>query len=348
MHRFSKMAVIFMSAVVTAMAGVAPANGAVFFFSNSAGITIPQSGAGTPFPSNINVSGVTGVVTHIRAQIIGLTHTFPNDLDIILRSPGGQGVMLMSDAGGSVDVNNINLTFDDCALRIPPDGSVQIVSGRYRPSNYDADTILAGAPDDPATTLGVFNGLSGVSVNGTWGLFVSDEAAPDQGSIAIWTLTIYTDTSLPANLNPVPCGKPDFDGDGRADQVVYQPTTGNWFVVGSAQGFFTAALNFGGAGFTPVAGDYDGDGVTDAAVYQTSTGNWFVIGSTQGFFVAAVNFGGAGFTPVPADYDGDGETDPAVYQTSTGHWFVVGSSKGFFAPALGFGGAGFNPVPAAQ
>jgi hypothetical protein len=243
------------------------------------------------------------------------------------------------------DILNINLTFDDCAPRTVPN-SGQIVSGRFRPSNYGSDVILGGQ-DEPATTLAVFNGLTGSGVNGTWSLFVSDDVGGDSGGIVSWNILIFTDTSLPANQNPVPCGKPDFDGDGRADQVVYQASTGNWFVVGSSFGFFAAALNFGGSGFTSVAGDYDGDGVTDAAVYQTSTGNWFVIGSTQGFFVAAANFGGAGFTPVPGDYDGDGETDPAVYQTATGHWFILGSSKGFFTQ-LGFGGAGFNPVPAAQ
>ena len=95
----------------------------------------------------------------------------------------------------------------------------------------------------------------------------------------------------------MPCGKPDFDGDGRADTVVYQDATGNWFVVGSAVGFFTPALNFGGPGFIPVAGDYDGDGITDPAVYQASSGNWFVVGSSSGFFTPALNFGGSGFVP---------------------------------------------------
>jgi subtilisin-like proprotein convertase family protein len=345
MHRFSKLAVIF-SAVLTAMAA-ASANGAVFFFSNNAGITINDNAAATPSPSNINVAGVTGVVTHVRVQIIGMSHTFPDDIDMAVTAPNGQGVMLMSDAGGGSTILNVNLTFDDCAVRTLPN-SGQIVSGRFRPMEYDDDPIITGT-DDPPSTLAAFNGLSGASVNGNWGLFVRDDVAGDSGGITAWSLTIYTDTSLPANTNPVPCGKPDFDGDGRADQVVYQAATGNWFAVGSSNSaFFPIALNFGGAGFTPVAGDYDGDGVTDAAVFQASTGNWFVIGSTQGFFVAALNFGGAGFTPVPGDYDGDGETDPAVYQTATGHWFILGSSKGFFT-RLGFGGAGFTPiVPAAQ
>ena len=346
MDRYSKVAVVLIIVALTAVGAVAPASGAIFFFSNSSGISIPSSGVATPSPSTITVSGVTGTVTHISVGIGGLSHTFPDDIDISLSSPGGQGVMLMSDAGSSFDLSSVNLTFDDCALRLLPNSS-QIVSGRFRPSQYDNDAILAG-PDDSATTLAVFNGVAGSGVNGTWSLFVSDDLGGDSGSIGAWSLTIFTDAGgLPAGLNPVPCGKPDFDGDGRADNVVYQQATGNWFAVGSSTGFFNVALGFGGSGFTPVAGDYDGDGITDAAVYQQSTGNWFAVGSSSGFFNVALGFGGPGFTPVPGDYDGDGETDPAVYQASTGNWFVVGSTDGFFS-VLGFGGSGFTPVPAAQ
>jgi len=348
MDRLARLALGLIVVALTAWGGVAPASGAGFFFENNSGITINDAAAATPFPSTINVAGVTGTVTHINVGIVGLSHTFPDDIDINLSSPGGQGVMLMSDAGGSGDVSGVTLVFSDCALRVAPN-SGQIVTGRYRPSNYAGDAILVGAPDDPATTLAVYNGLSTTGVNGTWSLYVSDDAGGDIGSISGWNITIYTDAGgLPANLNPVPCGKPDFDGDGRADTVVYQQTTGNWFTVQSNGGFKTLALGFGGSGFTAVAGDYDGDGITDPAVYQASTGNWFAIGSTRGFFNVALGFGGAGFTPVPGDYDGDGETDPAVYQASTGNWFVVGSTDGFFAPALGFGGAGFTPVAAAQ
>jgi hypothetical protein len=136
----------------------------------------------------------------------------------------------------------------------------------------------------------------------------------------------------------------DFDGDRETDAGVYQQSTGNWFVERSSSGFLIPALNFGGPGFTPVAGDYDGDGITDPAVYQSSTGNWFILGSSVGFF-NVLNFGGSGFIPVPGDYDVDGKTDVAVYQQSTGNWFAVGSAVGLFTPALNFGGSGYVAVP---
>ena len=230
---------------------------------------------------------------------------------------------------------------------------VRLCPGRYRPSAYatfwwPAFASVPAPPEPYGPGLAEFNGTQPTGVNGAWNLYVNDAAAGDTGFIGAWNITIFTDAGgLPGARNPVPCGKPDFDGDGRADTVVYQDATGNWFVVGSAVGFFTPALNFGGPGFISVAGDYDGDGITDPAVYHTSSGNWFAVGSSTGFFNVALNFGGPGFTPVPGDYDGDGKTDAAVYQTSTGNWFVVGSTDGFFS-VLNFGGSGFSPVPAAQ
>ena len=69
MDQFSKLAVNLIIVALTAVASVAPASAAVFFFENNSGITINSSGIATPYPSTINVSGVTGTVTHV---VVGL------------------------------------------------------------------------------------------------------------------------------------------------------------------------------------------------------------------------------------------------------------------------------------
>ena len=46
-------------------------------------------------------------------QINGLSHTYPDDIDMLLVSPSGQNAIFMSDAGGSFDVVNCDLTIDD-------------------------------------------------------------------------------------------------------------------------------------------------------------------------------------------------------------------------------------------
>jgi subtilisin-like proprotein convertase family protein len=144
-------------------------------------------GPATPYPSNIAVAGV-GVIEKVTVTLSGIEHTFPDDIDMLLVGPGGQKVMLMSDAGGSLDVNGLNLTFDDAAASSLP-GSAQLVSGTFKPSNYaPAETLPAPAPAPPyGGALSVF---SGTNANGTWSLYGFDQFAVDDGSIAGgWTLT---------------------------------------------------------------------------------------------------------------------------------------------------------------
>lgn len=158
---------------------------------NATSISIPDMGAASPFPSSISVSSITGSVSKVTATLRGLTHTWPDDLDILLVGPGGQKVMLMSDAGGGNDVNGITLTFDDSASSSLPDNS-QITSGTYKPSDFIAgDTFSSPAPGGPyGSTLSVFNGLN---PNGTWSLYVEDDGAVDIGTLSQgWSLSITT------------------------------------------------------------------------------------------------------------------------------------------------------------
>src|SRR6185436_6994712 len=42
-------------------------------FSNATSVTIPDSGAGTPYPSTINVSGVSGTVSKVTVKLNNLS-----------------------------------------------------------------------------------------------------------------------------------------------------------------------------------------------------------------------------------------------------------------------------------
>jgi subtilisin-like proprotein convertase family protein len=115
-------------------------------------------------------------------SLTGISHTYPDDLDVLLVGPAGQKVLLMSDAGGGTDINNATLTFDDAAASTLPDASA-IVSGTYKPTDFGTGDIFPSpAPGGPyGTTLSAFNGLN---PNGTWSLYVLDDAASDSGGIA--------------------------------------------------------------------------------------------------------------------------------------------------------------------
>jgi len=168
-------------------------------FTNPTPIIIPAngtSGNASPYPSNINVAGVAGTVTKVRVSLNNLNHTFPDDIDVLLVGPGGQSVILMSDAGGSDDVAGVTLAFDDAAANNLPNAT-QIVSGTFQPTDFGLfDIFPAPAPAGLyGTTLSVFNG---VNPNGMWRLFVVDDLAGDSGNInGGWTLSITTNSCQP-------------------------------------------------------------------------------------------------------------------------------------------------------
>ncbi|HAZ43403.1 MAG TPA: hypothetical protein DCZ55_02685, partial [Cyanobacteria bacterium UBA11371] len=170
--------------------------------SRSQPISIPDFGGTSPYPAPITVSGVTGNITNLTVTLNNVSHTFPDDIDILLVGPGGQNVLLMSDAGGNADLNNVTLTFDDSAAAFLPNSS-QITAGTYKPTDFETgDTFNAPAPAGPyGTALSAFNGSD---PNGTWNLYVVDDFGGDSGSIAGgWSLNLTTgsnttneDTSL--------------------------------------------------------------------------------------------------------------------------------------------------------
>lgn len=156
--------------------------------------------------TTINVSGVTGTVTKVTVKLDGLTHTYPDDIDVVLVGPGGQKVMLMSDMGGSTDISNVVLTFSDSAASALPDSS-KLLTGTYKPGNVGPENLPAPSPAGPyGTSLGAFNGLN---PNGAWRLYVADDAGADIGSIARgWSLTFTTSASLVRN-NTIKWSQPD-------------------------------------------------------------------------------------------------------------------------------------------
>ena len=160
-------------------------------FQNTAAITINDNGNASPYPSNITVNGVSAF-TRMEVRLNGFSHTFPDDVDIILVGPQGQRAILMSDAGDNDDVIGLNLTFAQTATTPIPDLSM-LTTGTFRPANYlnaVTDTFPAPGPGvltDAPADLFVFNGIN---PNGVWNLYVVDDAAADVGSISGgWDLT---------------------------------------------------------------------------------------------------------------------------------------------------------------
>ena len=150
-------------------------------------ITINASGNATPYPGTINVTGIPGGARVRSVQINGFAHTFPDDVDMLLQSPAGTNVILMSDVGGSVDNTGQNFIFDD-AGPLMADGALN-PSGTYRPTNYvTPDTWPAPGPGSLTQATPLLSQFTG-NMNGTWNLMVVDDLGGDAGSITSWSIT---------------------------------------------------------------------------------------------------------------------------------------------------------------
>lgn len=175
-------------------------------FDNGGGlISINDNGAASPYPSSIFVNNLSGNISKVEVSLLGLTHPKPDDIDVLLVGPTGKQIVLMSDAGGSVSITNVQLVISDSATVSLPD-EAEITSGTYKPSNYEgSETLPAPAPAPPGTpdtTLAA--AFNGTNPNGEWKLFISDDTAGPRGGIFAsgWQLSIQTTPKITSIASP--------------------------------------------------------------------------------------------------------------------------------------------------
>jgi CSLREA domain-containing protein len=227
LHPFSECtaAVGRLSAIVLiALLGLASAShctaSALSPFSNTAPITINDAPAGgvakaSLYPSVIHVSGVSGnVTTKVQVILSTFSHTFPDDVDILLVAPDGTRSIVMSDAGGgNPGASNLQLTFSATGAAPVPDNTAISDTAPLRPANYaaqDASGITDIFPSPGPGTLVMepadFDAFNGINPNGDWSLYVVDDSNGDSGSIlggwtlvltvpTVWTVTKTADTN---------------------------------------------------------------------------------------------------------------------------------------------------------
>ncbi len=106
-------------------------------WSNTDSVNINSYGTADTYPSEIEVSGVSGTLSNVRVTLHGLSHDNSNDLAILLQAPDGQTTMLMSYVGSWGSISELDLTFDDAADELIGGdyGNNTLYSGTFRPHN---------------------------------------------------------------------------------------------------------------------------------------------------------------------------------------------------------------------
>ena len=148
-------------------------------------------GLADPFPSVKYVTSALAFITKLTVSIYGLSHTYPDDIQMFIRGPDGTCVGLMRNCGGSSAITNVDLVFDDDEAALPD--TTIITSGSYKPTGFGSWSFSPSdtpeAPTAPASfTLSDFSGLD---PNGAWSLWVIDDNYLHVGQFAGgWDLTI--------------------------------------------------------------------------------------------------------------------------------------------------------------
>ena len=235
-----------------------------FTYTKVALLTIPSTGV---VSQSLLVFGTSGTITNVSIALNSLTHTFPDDLDLLLVQPNGvRNLLFMSDAGSGSDINNVALTFSDGASSTLPD-SAQIVSGTYKPTDYetnetDADFGTSTGGIQSASTTTFAAAFNGFAANGNWNLYVLDDTSGDVGTLDSWSLTISTNS-----------GEARLAGTSQPDLLTILSNDG-------AAGSFQVNSN-GSVEFSNVTSwDLSGGRGTDTVVFGSDTGNLFDIDLT--------------------------------------------------------------------
>ena len=161
-----------------------------------------------------------------------------------------------------------------------------------------------------------------------------------------------------ASHHPVPL-LGDFNGDGRTDVAIYDPTTSTFYFTVTSNPIYGGFYQLGNPSDHPIPliGDFNGDGKSDVAIYDPVTSTFLIAitGSTNtpgvSFYVQAFQLGNPSAHPIPliGDFNGDGLSDVAIYDPTTSVFlFAVVqpfSDLPLYTSAYRFGNPANHPIP---
>ena len=299
-------------------------------------IAIPTLGAMAPIAFDYSGASPTARVRGVDMSLI-LSHTFPDDLEMVLQSPSGTTAIVMADAGGSADLVNTALVFRDTAASLPPEGTL-ISSGSYRPgASYG--TLAMTTPAGPHGTA--FSVFDGELVAGIWRLWINDDLGGDGGTVANGQLGIQTDFLPPLMSIDTPTSAATFTSTqmfltvgGEIEDLV-----GSWAVrwrnVVDGAYYDSGAMHLApapsdvfegnvplrrGVNVITVTGkNVNGDEVADTLTVEVSAFDYYLSeGATGGFFDTSIDVLKLAPATAGIDFSYLPETGPPVTHSITG------------------------------
>jgi subtilisin-like proprotein convertase family protein len=312
---------------------------------NSTSLTVPGSGTGTGtgapaslYPSSVTVSGALGVVLDANVTLNSLSHTCTRDVDVLLVGPGGQNLVVMSDVAGCSATSNATVTIDDEAAAPFPLTTTPLTTSSYQPLDNDApgaDAFPAPAPaPTAATSLTTFDGTN---PNGTWSLYVVDDASGDTGTISGgWTLTLDVGSAaLPGALQFASPTYSAGEGDGTATiaisrtggddgavSVQFSTVAGGTATAGSDYTSTTQTVNFADGvtsanASVPILDDPDSEGINETVNLQLSAPTGGATLGSQSTATLAIEDNDSSANTTPLALPGTGSGNPSGAPAST-------------------------------
>jgi subtilisin-like proprotein convertase family protein len=183
---------------VTNGAGEAIEVGPAFLQMDPASFRIPATsypngqGPATRYPATINVFGQPTNLASVVVTLWGLSHTRTADLNLLVESPSGKRVILMSNVGGTNGISNAHVAFQhgwsapSQSEGFPHGGPWPYVCG---PSNYGQKTPQAPFGLSSGSFSSILDDLRGDDPNGIWRLYIYDDVQGGTGQISSsWSL----------------------------------------------------------------------------------------------------------------------------------------------------------------
>jgi outer membrane autotransporter protein len=158
-------------------------------FYNTGYITIPVGGNANPYPSTINVTGISTTISDIIIHFYGLNHTWIDDIDVALVGPTGTRSIIFTDVLKFGDFINHHINFQHGGTALPANAAGLVNGTNYSPQNNSGfnGSIPNGNPS--SADLSQFFGQA---ANGAYNLYIYDDFPADSGSITGgWGITIY-------------------------------------------------------------------------------------------------------------------------------------------------------------